>query len=86
MVVIAFVASVCSMLCFSFQRGYNSMKAFLRYYVVRHPDMVQRRASSSLDIPDIPEAAKTPDTPEASKIPGISETLEVPENPEASKV
>ena len=59
MVVIAFVASVCSMLCFSFQRGYNSMKAFLRYYVVQHPDKVQRGADSGLETPSTSETAKS---------------------------
>ena len=36
------------------------MKAFLQYYVVRHPDKVRRKSTNSLSIPDIEEAPYTP--------------------------
>ena len=35
------------------------MKAFLRYYVVQHPDKVQRGADSGLETPSTSETAKS---------------------------
>ena len=64
---------VSGIVCCLFKRGYNSMRAFLRYYIVQHPDKVQKikagqptsmrlpRDRASLrppNIPDIPEASK----------------------------
>ena len=70
------------------------MRAFLQYYVVQHPDKVQRRAVSGKKtpghspeaamVPDFTEDAKIPDTSVASgKIPEIPEDSNIPDNPQA---
>ncbi|XP_076461608.1 uncharacterized protein LOC143294076 [Babylonia areolata] len=47
---------------FVVQRGYNSMKSFLKYYAVCKPDKVTPRAQDKSIFPDIPEDATTTTT------------------------
>ncbi|XP_070210981.1 uncharacterized protein [Littorina saxatilis] len=48
---------------FVVQRGYNSMMAFLKYYVAKHPDKVRRKMGDRLTVPDISELPETTTTP-----------------------
>ncbi|XP_070184563.1 uncharacterized protein [Littorina saxatilis] len=58
---------------FVVQRGYNSMMAFLKYYVAKHPDKVGRKMGDRLTVPDISELPETT-TPTTTPTPDGEET------------